>query len=92
MPQKLEGMRMEPPPSPPVAMEQRPAATAAPAPPLDAPDVRSGFQGLRQSSPSRFSLAPSRPNSGVLVLPSMIAPDASTRSTTAESASGTLSL
>ena len=57
-PQKLLGLRMEPPPSVPVAMAHMPAATAAPAPPLEPPGVRSGFQGLRDGSPSRFSVVP----------------------------------
>ena len=53
--------------------------------------MRSVFHGLRQWSPSRFCVCPSRPNSGVFVLPSITAPAALTRSTTAESSSGTLS-
>ena len=40
---------MEPPPSEPVAREQRPAMRAAPAPPLEPPLVRSVFQGFRQA-------------------------------------------
>ena len=82
---------MEPPPSVPMDTVQRPAATAAAAPPLEPPGVRSVFQGLRQGSPNSFSVVPDWPNSGVLVLPSMIAPDAFTRSTTMESMSGTRS-
>ena len=72
---------MEPPPSEPVAREQRPAMRAAPAPPLDPPLVCSVFQGFRQASPRRFSVVPDWPNSGVLVLPRMIAPACRTRST-----------
>ena len=84
-------MRIDPPPSLPVASEHSPAATAAPAPPEEPPVVRSVFHGLRQWSPSRFCVCPSRPNSGVFVLPRITAPAALTRSTTAESSSGTLS-
>ena len=51
-PLKLEGMRMEPPPSLPVDSVHNPAASAAAAPPLEPPGVRSIFQGLRQASPS----------------------------------------
>ena len=40
-------MRIEPPPSPAEAIGTRPAATAAPLPPLEPPGVRCGFQGLR---------------------------------------------
>ena len=83
---------MDPPPSPPVAREAKPATMEAPAPPLDPPDVRSVFQGFLQGSPNLFSLAPSSPNSGEFVLPSIIAPAAKTLSTTAQSASGILSL
>ena len=92
MPQKLAGMRIEPPPSLPVAMGHRYAATAAAAPPLDPPGVWSVFQGLRPGSPSRFSQVPTMPNSGTLVLPITTAPAAFTRSTTAESLSGIRSL
>ena len=87
-PLKLAGMRMEPPPSLPVARVQRPAAKAAPAPPLEPPGVRVVSQGLRQGSPNLFSVVPDKPNSGVLVLPRMMAPAALTRSTTTESYSG----
>ena len=92
MPQKLAGMRMEPPPSPPVASGHRQAARAAAAPPLEPPGVRSVFQGLRPGSPNRFPHAPTRPNSGKLVLPSMMAPASSTLSTMAALLSGTRSL
>src|SRR5918999_4983346 len=47
MPQNDDGMRIEPAPSLPWASGPRPAATAAPAPPLEPPAVRAGFQGLR---------------------------------------------
>ena len=45
-PQNDDGMRTEPPPSLPSAIGHRPAATAAPDPALDPPDVRSIFHGL----------------------------------------------
>ena len=57
------------------------------APPLEPPGVRSIFQGLRQASPSLFSVGGVMPNSGALVLPSTIAPAWRTRSTTIESIS-----
>ena len=87
-PLKLAGIRMEPPPSLPVAMVQRPAARAAPAPPLEPPGEWLVFQGLRQGSLTLFSVVPDCPNSGVLVFPRTIAPAALTRSTTMESISG----
>ena len=46
-PQKLAGMRMEPPPSEASAAGTMRAATAAPAPPDEPPGVRSGAQGFR---------------------------------------------
>ena len=39
------------------------------APPLDPPDVRARFQGLRATWPSGLSVTPFQPNSGVVVLP-----------------------
>ena len=82
-------MRSDPPPSLPVATGHRYAATAAAAPPLDPPGVRSVFHGLSPSTPSEFSQQPTMPNSGTLVLPSMTPPAFSTRSATAEFRSGT---
>ena len=46
-PQALAGMRIEPPVSEPRAAAHRPAATAAPEPPLLPDGTRSRFQGLR---------------------------------------------
>ena len=92
MPLKLHGMRMDPPPSEPVATVHSPDATAAPAPPLEPPEVRPGSQGLRHSSPRRLSVVPENPNSGVLVLPRITAPELLILSTTMESCSGTWSL
>src|ERR1700755_2652954 len=46
-PQKLAGMRTDPPPSLPIANGQMPAATAAPDPALDPPGDSAGFHGLR---------------------------------------------
>ena len=85
-------MRTEPPPSLPCERAERPATCPAAAPPLEPPGVRVVSQGLRHGGPSRFSVEPLWPISGVLVLPRMIAPDARIRSVTMSSASGTLSL
>src|SRR6266699_7206044 len=46
-PQNEDGTRIDPTPSVPIASGPHPAATAAAAPPLDPPLVRSLFQGLR---------------------------------------------
>src|SRR5207245_9035376 len=46
VPQQLDGMRTEPPPSVPCAKAHKPAATAAAAPPLEPPAEWSWFHGL----------------------------------------------
>ena len=82
-------MRIDPPASLPVASGHIPAATAAAAPPLEPPVVREVSHGLRQASPSRFSVVPDMPNSGVLVFPMITAPELRIRLTMPESLSGT---
>ena len=47
MPQKLAGMRNDPPKQEPLASQTSPAASAAAAPPEEPPAVHSTFQGLR---------------------------------------------
>ncbi len=84
-------MRIEPPPSVPMASGPSPAATAALAPPLEPPGVRSRFHGLRVGPKSRLWVAPIQPIIGVLVLPSWSAPAASMRSTIGALSAGTLS-
>ncbi len=74
-PQYAAGMRIEPPPSLAAATGTIPAATAAAAPPLDPPDVRSRLQGLLTRPNISESDTPLRPNSGRLVLPKMTNPD-----------------
>lgn len=81
VPQKALGMVMDPAVSVPVANGAMPAATAAAEPPLDPPAVRARSDGVGQSGPSRFVVSPSSVNSGVLVLPTMMAPAALRRST-----------
>ena len=66
----------------PSAIGTQPEATAAPAPPEEPPGVRAGFHGLRVMPHSGESVKPEVANSGVVVLPTMIAPAASSRSTT----------
>ncbi len=46
-PQQAAGIRIEPPPSPPIAAAAIPVATATALPPLDPPGERVGSQGLR---------------------------------------------
>src|SRR5918998_6068190 len=79
MPQNAAGMRIEPAPSLPWARGPRPAATAAAAPPLEPPGVFWRFHGLRVAPKTRLSVSGLQPNSGVLVLPSRIAPAARMR-------------
>ena len=51
-PQKLAGVRSEPPRSEPVASQAWPAASAAAEPPEEPPEVRSVRQGVRVASKS----------------------------------------
>src|SRR6202161_4197722 len=81
MPQKLAGIRIEPPPSVPRASGPRPEATAAAAPPPDPPAVRSGSHGLRVTPVSGLSVTPFQPNSGVVVFPISTAPCSRSRAT-----------
>src|SRR4029450_9487279 len=91
MPLKALGNRIDPPPSVPIDSGDSPAATATPDPPLEPPDVRVRSQGFTDSSDTRLTARPYIPNSGVLVLPTRIAPAARARAHTVESSSGTQS-
>ena len=91
IPANEAGIRIEPPPSVPTPIGASPAATAADAPPLEPPGVRSRRHGLRVAPKSRLWVAPSQPNVGVLVLPIMMAPAAFRRATIGASSVGTLS-
>ncbi len=87
MPQKAEGMRMEPAPSVPTASGPIPEATAAAAPPEEPPEVMAGFHGLRVMPVSGLSVVPLMPNSGVFVLPKSTAPASRSRAVTGASTS-----
>ena len=91
MPHQAAGLRIEPPPSVPMASGARPAATAAPAPPEEPPGVWLVLHGFRVTPKSRLSVTPTQPRVGVLVLPSMMAPAAFMRATEGASSAGTLS-
>ena len=82
-------MRIDPPPSEEVTRGSTPPASAAEEPPLDPPGVRSRFQGERVTPNSGFLVIAVKPNSGVFVLPTTIAPAARSRATWVESASAT---
>ena len=90
MPAKDDGMRIEPPPSPPCASGPSPAAIWAAAPPLDPPGVRSRFHGFRVIPVTGLSVAPFQPNSGVAVLPRKMPPASRRRRSRGLSSSGTL--
>jgi len=74
MPLQVAGMRIEPPPSVPTASGPSPAPTAAAAPPLLPPGLRSRFHGLRVMPVSGLSVTNLCPSSGVVVLPTITAP------------------
>ena len=85
VPQKLAGMRMDPPVSDPMAAWHNPAATAAPEPRLEPPGIRVRSHGLHTGGvtvPQAYSC--------VRVLPIRIAPAPRNRAATAESRRGKL--
>ena len=86
IPQKLAGMRIDPPPSVPTCSAPIPSAAATAAPPLEPPGVRAMSQGLRATWPSGLSVTAFQPNSGVVVLPSSTAPASRSRAEAGASA------
>src|SRR5829696_4862594 len=82
MPQSAAGWRTLPPVSEPSASGTMRAATAAADPPLDPPGVRVTSQGFFVGPSEEFSVDEPIANSSRLVLPMMIAPACSRRSTT----------
>ena len=92
VPQKFEGIRRDPPPSPPVATGARYAATADAAPPLEPPGVRVVSQGFLPVMPSELVQVPTKPSSEQFVLPRMIPPSRRMRSRNAALFCGTWSL
>ena len=89
-PQKLAGIRMEPPPSVARASGTMRAATWAAAPALEPPAVRSRFHGLRVMPVRGESPTALAPNSLVVLLPTMQAPAWRRRSTEGVSCGATL--
>ena len=65
------------------------AASAAAAPPLLPPALRLRSYGLRVAPNTGLTVCEPAPNSGVFVLPRLIAPAPDIRSTTSASKSGT---
>ena len=80
---------MEPPPSLPIPPKEQPAAMAAASPPLEPPEEYAGFHGLLVRPLTRLSVSYAMRNSGVLVLPSRMAPAAFRRETRGASERGT---
>ena len=68
-----------------------PQASATAAPPLDPPHVFVASYGLRVRPNTVLNVCEPAPNSGVLLLPIVMAPAARTRSTSSASSSGTWS-
>src|SRR5687768_14135092 len=87
-PHRAAGWRIDPPVSEPRANGAKPAATAAALPPLDPPGTRDGSWGLRVGPKAEFSVDEPMANSSRLVLPTTMAPAATTRSTTVASYGG----
>ena len=87
--QKLAGLRSDPPMSVPSAIGTMPEARATAAPPLLPPQVRPRSYGFRVVPKTSLKVCEPAPNSGVLVLPIVIAPAVRSRSTIRASASGT---
>src|SRR5437763_15179857 len=88
-PQNPAGMRIEPPPSPPVARGRSPPATAADEPADDPPVVFVRSHGLRVTPWRRLTLTLSPPNSLAVVWPTRTAPLPRSRLTTVPSCSAT---
>src|SRR3954468_22510952 len=82
-------MRIDPLRSPPSPRNPSPAARAPAVPPLDPPGVRDGSQGLREVPARSLYDCQSPASSGMLVLPTTIAPAAFSRATATASSSGT---
>src|SRR6185437_12465268 len=80
-PQNEAGRRSEPPRSEPWASGPRPVASATAPPPVEPPEVSAGFHGLRVAPKTALKVLAPAPNSGVLVLPTTIAPAALSRAT-----------
>ena len=87
-PQKLAGLRSEPPMSDPSASGTMPDARAAAAPPLLPPAERLGSCGLSVVPKTRLKVCDPAANSGTLVFPSTTTPARRIRSTIRASWSG----
>ena len=80
-PQQADGIRIDPPPSEPVASGTMPAARAAAAPPEDPPAPWSGLNGLAVGPNTALVVLADQANSGRLVLPTTTQPAPRRRAT-----------
>ena len=71
-----DGTRMDPHVSVPIPAAAKPAATAAPVPPLEPPGLRVGSYGLRVCPPAELTVVSPYASSCMLALPMMTAPAA----------------
>src|SRR3954447_365019 len=92
IPQKAAGIRIEQPKSVPCASGAMPLATAAAEPPDEPAGLSAGSHGLRVAPNSSLTVFAPAANSGVLVLPRMMAPALRSRATTSASSVGMKSL
>ncbi len=91
MPQNAAGLRNDPPVSDPVAIGTIPVASATAEPPEDPAADFAGSNGLPVAPYTALRVFAPAPNSGVLVLPSTIAPAARTALMLRWSSAGTWS-
>src|SRR4051794_16159441 len=90
-PQNAAGMRIDPPPSPPVAIGTRPPATAAALPPEEPPGFFDSSHGLRLAPFSRVYVTLMPPNSLAVVRPHSTPPASRRRATIVASCDATRS-
>src|SRR5690242_13597566 len=89
IPENAAGLRSDPPVSEPEHIGTMPVASATAEPPDDPAADFSGSNGLPVTPYTAFRVLAPAPNSGVLVLPTTIAPAARTADTSRSSAAGT---
>src|SRR5260370_29950797 len=89
MPHQLDGVRIEPPWSPPSAIGTSPAATSAALPPEEPPALCAGLCGLRITPLAQVWLAPEKHKSSHAAFPAIVPPASRMRVPTVASSSGT---
>src|ERR1700687_1766708 len=89
MPHQLDGVRIDPPWSPPGGIGTSPADTSAALPPEEPRALWAGLWGLRITPVAQVWLAPEKQRSSQAALPAMVPPASRIRVTTVASSSGT---